>query len=176
MNKETYISRRAKLKKDMGSGLLLFLGNDEAGIYFIPELMDKWRAEHLHEDFICYDALDAWRDFTGLRNEMLETFARLMLTIGLEAHVEASFHLELRPDIDTSTEAEIGVKYGRDINADSCCTDTNAYSHMTKSLLTIILRRSDSDDGCHHDNGQKPFHQQMNLIRTQRSSALSGRG
>jgi Xaa-Pro aminopeptidase len=31
MNKETYISRRAKLKKDMGSGLLLFLGNDEAG-------------------------------------------------------------------------------------------------------------------------------------------------
>ena len=28
MNKETYISRRAKLKKDMGSGLLLFLGND----------------------------------------------------------------------------------------------------------------------------------------------------
>ena len=107
---------------------------------------------------------------------MLETFARLMLTIGLEAHVEASLHLELWPDVDTSTEAEIGVKNGRDINADSCCTDTNAYSHMTKSLLTIILRRSDSDDGCHHDNGQKPFHQQMNLIRTQRSSAFSGRG
>ena len=34
MNKETYISRRAKLKKDMGSGLLLFLGNDEAGINY----------------------------------------------------------------------------------------------------------------------------------------------
>ena len=34
MNKETYISRRAKLKKNMGSGLLLFLGNDEAGINY----------------------------------------------------------------------------------------------------------------------------------------------
>ena len=85
MNKETYISRRAKLKKDMDSGLLLFLGNDEAGIYFIPELMDKWRAEHLHEDFICYDALDTWRDFTGLRNELnyliTPTGVRLLGTI-----------------------------------------------------------------------------------------------
>ena len=42
----------------------------EPGIYFIPELIDKWRAEHQFTDFICYDRLDAWRDFTGLRNEL----------------------------------------------------------------------------------------------------------
>ena len=42
----------------------------EPGIYFIPELMDQWQAEHRFEDFICYDRLDAWRDFTGLRNEL----------------------------------------------------------------------------------------------------------
>ena len=30
-SKETYINRRAALKKSLGSGLLLFLGNDEAG-------------------------------------------------------------------------------------------------------------------------------------------------
>ena len=29
--KETYIQRREALKKAVGSGLLLFLGNDEAG-------------------------------------------------------------------------------------------------------------------------------------------------
>jgi Xaa-Pro aminopeptidase len=32
--------------------------------------MDKWQAEHQFEDFICYDKLDAWRNFTGLRNEL----------------------------------------------------------------------------------------------------------
>jgi len=47
-----------------------FVFTVEPGIYFIPELMDKWRAEHQFEDFICYDKLDAWRDFTGLRNEL----------------------------------------------------------------------------------------------------------
>ena len=47
-----------------------FVFTIEPGIYFIPELMDKWRAEHQFEDFICYDKLDAWRNFTGLRNEL----------------------------------------------------------------------------------------------------------
>ena len=47
-----------------------FVFTIEPGIYFIPELMDKWRAERQFEDFICYDKLDAWRNFTGLRNEL----------------------------------------------------------------------------------------------------------
>ena len=62
-----------------------FVFTVEPGIYFIPELMDKWRAEHQFEDFICYDKLDAWRDFTGLRNELnyliTPTGARLLGTI-----------------------------------------------------------------------------------------------
>ena len=59
-----------------------FVFTVEPGIYFIPELMDKWRAEHLFKDFICYDKLDAWRNFTGLRNELnyliTSTGARLL--------------------------------------------------------------------------------------------------
>lgn len=47
-----------------------FVFTVEPGIYFIPELMDKWEAEHRFADFICYDRLHAWRDFTGLRNEL----------------------------------------------------------------------------------------------------------
>lgn len=62
-----------------------FVFTVEPGIYFIPELMDKWRAEHQFEDFICYNKLDAWRNFTGLRNELnyviTNTGARLLGTI-----------------------------------------------------------------------------------------------
>ena len=47
-----------------------FVFTVEPGIYFIPELMDKWEAEHQFTDFICYDKLQPWRDFTGLRNEL----------------------------------------------------------------------------------------------------------
>lgn len=62
-----------------------FVFTVEPGIYFIPELMDKWQAEGQFRDFICYDRLGPWRDFTGLRNElnyvMTEQGARLLGTI-----------------------------------------------------------------------------------------------
>lgn len=47
-----------------------FVFTVEPGIYFIPELIDKWRAEKQFTDFICYEKLDAWRNFTGIRNEL----------------------------------------------------------------------------------------------------------
>lgn len=47
-----------------------FVFTVEPGIYFIPELIDKWQAEKQFTDFICYDRLDPWRHFTGLRNEL----------------------------------------------------------------------------------------------------------
>ena len=47
-----------------------FVFTVEPGIYFIPELMDKWEAEHQFTEFINYDKLKDWRDFTGLRNEL----------------------------------------------------------------------------------------------------------
>ncbi len=41
----------------------------EPGLYFIPELIDQWKAEGLHTDFINYDKLDDWRNFGGIRIE-----------------------------------------------------------------------------------------------------------
>ena len=41
----------------------------EPGIYFIPELIDLWQKEGKHKDFICYDKLGPYRDFTGIRIE-----------------------------------------------------------------------------------------------------------
>ena len=62
-----------------------FVFTIEPGIYFIPELMDKWEAEGQFRDFICYDRLRSWRDFTGLRNElnyvMTDKGSRLLGTI-----------------------------------------------------------------------------------------------
>lgn len=41
----------------------------EPGLYFIPELIDRWRAQHRFADFINYAALEAYRDFSGVRIE-----------------------------------------------------------------------------------------------------------
>ncbi len=62
-----------------------FVFTVEPGIYFIPDLMDKWEAEGMFTDFIRYDRLHAWRNFTGLRNELnyviTETGARQLGTL-----------------------------------------------------------------------------------------------
>ena len=41
----------------------------EPGLYFIPELIDQWEAAEKHADFINYKALEAYRDFGGIRIE-----------------------------------------------------------------------------------------------------------
>lgn len=42
---------------------------DEPGLYFIPALIDKCRAEGLYKGIVDYDALDAYRNFGGIRIE-----------------------------------------------------------------------------------------------------------
>ena len=46
-----------------------FVVTDEPGCYFIPALIDKWRAEGKHADFVDYDELEKWKDFGGIRIE-----------------------------------------------------------------------------------------------------------
>ena len=46
-----------------------FVVTIEPGLYFIPELMDRWGAEKKYADFIHYDKLKALRDFGGIRIE-----------------------------------------------------------------------------------------------------------
>jgi Xaa-Pro aminopeptidase len=41
----------------------------EPGVYFIPALIERWRAENLHSAFINYDRLDGFLDFGGIRIE-----------------------------------------------------------------------------------------------------------
>ena len=46
-----------------------FVITDEPGCYFIPALIDKWRAEKTCPDFLDFDAIDKYKDFGGIRLE-----------------------------------------------------------------------------------------------------------
>ncbi len=46
-----------------------FVMTDEPGCYFIPALIDKWKSEGLHTDFLNYDEIEKFKDFGGIRLE-----------------------------------------------------------------------------------------------------------
>lgn len=46
-----------------------FVMTDEPGIYFIPHLIDLWKGQGLHKDFINYDLVETYKDFGGIRLE-----------------------------------------------------------------------------------------------------------
>lgn len=46
-----------------------FVITDEPGCYFIPALIDKWRAEKINTDFLNFDAIESFKDFGGIRLE-----------------------------------------------------------------------------------------------------------
>lgn len=46
-----------------------FVITNEPGIYFIPALIDKWKAEKINNDFINFDKLKSYLDFGGIRLE-----------------------------------------------------------------------------------------------------------
>jgi Xaa-Pro aminopeptidase len=41
----------------------------EPGIYFMPQLMDMWKADNKCTDFINYEKLNSFRDAGGMRAE-----------------------------------------------------------------------------------------------------------
>jgi Xaa-Pro aminopeptidase len=68
-----------RLARELKPGFVITV---EPGIYFIPQLIDMWKAEKKFEDFINYEELEKYRDFGGLRNEedflITENGARLL--------------------------------------------------------------------------------------------------
>ena len=55
-----------RLGKELKPGLVLTV---EPGCYFIPALIDQWKAESKHSEFINYDLLETYKDFGGIRIE-----------------------------------------------------------------------------------------------------------
>ena len=46
-----------------------FVVTDEPGCYFIPALIDQWRAQGLNKDFLNFDKIETFKDFGGIRIE-----------------------------------------------------------------------------------------------------------
>jgi Xaa-Pro aminopeptidase len=46
-----------------------FVMSDEPGIYFIPALIDDWKARGINKEFINFDKLETYKDFGGVRIE-----------------------------------------------------------------------------------------------------------
>ena len=46
-----------------------FVLTNEPGIYFIPELIDMWKAEKKYQEFLNYDKIEEYRAFGGIRIE-----------------------------------------------------------------------------------------------------------
>ncbi len=58
--------RSLRLGKELEAGFIITV---EPGLYFIPELIDRWKAEKKCSDFINYDIVEKYRDFGGVRIE-----------------------------------------------------------------------------------------------------------
>lgn len=55
-----------RLGKALKAGFTLTI---EPGIYIIPELIDRWKAENKHTSFVNYSLLEEYRQFGGIRIE-----------------------------------------------------------------------------------------------------------
>ena len=55
-----------RLGKKLKAGIVLTV---EPGCYFIPALIDQWKAENKHSEFINYDLVETYKDFGGIRIE-----------------------------------------------------------------------------------------------------------
>lgn len=78
--KSTQFGRKSlRLGRELEPGFVLTI---EPGIYFIPELIDLWRGQNKFSEFLNYDKLETYKDFSGIRNEedylITETGARLL--------------------------------------------------------------------------------------------------
>jgi Xaa-Pro aminopeptidase len=55
-----------RLAKALEPGFVITV---EPGIYFIPELIDRWKASQKNSQYINYELLEGYRDFGGIRIE-----------------------------------------------------------------------------------------------------------
>jgi len=65
-NTEQFGTNCLRMGRELQEG---FVVTDEPGIYFIPVLIDDWRAKGHCKEFLNYDLLETYKDFGGIRIE-----------------------------------------------------------------------------------------------------------
>lgn len=55
-----------RLAKPLATGHVVTV---EPGLYLIPQLIDQWRAEGRHDEFVVWDEVERWKGFGGVRIE-----------------------------------------------------------------------------------------------------------
>lgn len=55
-----------RLGRELKTGYVLTI---EPGIYFAPELIDHWRQNNINTDFINFEEVERYKNFSGIRNE-----------------------------------------------------------------------------------------------------------
>ena len=109
-SKETYMARRAKLKQTIGSGLLLFLGNDESGMNYADNTY------HFRQDstFLYFFGLP----YAGL-SAIIDIDNDKEIIFGDELTIDAIVWMGTQPTLKEKSEAA-GIKEVRQIGRASC--------------------------------------------------------
>ena len=65
-NLEQFGTNSLRMGRRLQEGFVL---TDEPGIYFIPHLIDLWRKEGHCKEFLCFEKIETYKDFGGIRIE-----------------------------------------------------------------------------------------------------------
>ena len=119
-SKETYMARRAKLKQTIGSGLLLFLGNDESGMNYADNTY------HFRQD-------STFLYFFGL------PYAGLFAIIDIDNDKEIIFGDELTIDAIVWMGTQPTLKEKSEAAGIKAVSYTNLRAQETKAILVCRL-------------------------------------
>ena len=143
-SKETYMARRAKLKQTIGSGLLLFLGNDESGMNYADNTY------HFRQDstFLYFFGLP----YAGL-SAIIDIDNDKEIIFGDELTIDAIVWMGTQPTLKEKSEAA-GIKEVRPFKE---------IETSKKASQSIICRRIVRNTRSSYSNGWVSYPARRNL-------------
>ena len=149
-SKETYMARRAKLKQTIGSGLLLFLGNDESGMNYADNTY------HFRQDstFLYFFGLP----YAGL-SAIIDIDNDKEIIFGDELTIDAIVWMGTQPTLKEKSEAA-GIKEVRPFKE----IETYLKMPSKKASQSIICRRIVRNTRSSYSNGWVSYPVWRNLL------------